>query len=126
MDSWEQYVDSLLTASYYFVIAAHKDLSSNGRWTSSAGGMLILIHEGYENVGAVHLYLSAKRLTRCSYQRSPSYATLKAAIDFFEKIENLYPDWAKEYRVTIDKQETRNAIAVGPTRQKESERIFGE
>ncbi len=124
--SWERYIESLLTASYYFEMSARKDISTNGFWTSAAGTQLGVIHEGYENVEALRLYLAAQRLVKNTYLRTKNEETLIDAVRIMESIEEMYPEWARLHGVVVDKQETISAIIVYKSRREESRRIFGE
>lgn len=124
--SWERYIDFLLTASHYFEMSARKDSSSDGFWTSAAGVPLGVIHEGYESVEALRLYLVAQRLVKITYLRTQDEKTLIDAVKIMEAIEDKYPQWARQYGVVVDKQETINAIAVHKIRREQSRKIFGE
>jgi len=125
LDSWERYVNSLLTASYFFEMSARKDSSPDGFWTSAAGAPLGVIHEGFENVEALRFYLAAQRLSKITYLRTKDERTLIDAVKIMESIEEKYPKWARQYGVVVDKQETINAIAVYRTRIEEGQEIFG-
>lgn len=124
--SWHRYIDSLIRASAYFELSAQLDYSTDGFWTSSSGAPLSVIHEGYENVRAVQLYIAAQRLLKVTYLRTQNERTLIEAIIILETIENDYPEWARRYGVIPDKQETLNAISVTRTRVEESKVIFGD
>lgn len=123
--TWESYVDSLLTASYYFEMSARRDASTDGFWTSVSGVPLGMIHEGFKSTEAFRLYLVAQRLVKITYLRTQDEKTLIDAVKIMEIIEEKYPEWARQYGVGVDKQETINAIAVHKTRREESKRIFG-
>ncbi|MFC1606853.1 hypothetical protein ACFL47_02690 [Candidatus Latescibacterota bacterium] len=124
--SWGRYIDSLLTASYYFEISARKDSSPDGFWTSATGAPLGVIHEGFEGIEALRLYLEAQRLAKITYLRTQDEKTLVDAVKIMEAIEDKYPQWALQYGVVVDKQETINAITMNKTRRVESLKIFGE
>lgn len=124
--SWELYIHSLLTASFYFEMSARRDSSSDGFWTSAAGTPLGVIHEGFEGVEALRLYVEAHRLAKITYLRTQDEKTLVDAVKIMEVIEDKYPQWARDSGVVGDKQETINAIAVHKTRRDESLKMFGE
>ena len=63
-DSWDKYIDSLLTSSHYFEMSAREDSSPDGFWTFASGAPLSIIHEGFENVEALRLYLAIQRLSK--------------------------------------------------------------
>lgn len=125
-DSWERYVDSLLTASYYFEISAQEDGSTKGFWTYAAGAPLGLVHEGFDNVHAMGLYLTTQKKLKIDFLRSKDEKYLIDAVKIMESIEKGHRSWARQHGIIAEKEQALNAIAVLEKRKKESVEIFGD
>lgn len=123
--SWERYIESLVTASYYFDVAARSEMT-DAFWKSAANKTYGLVNEGFENSQALNLYLAAQRLTRISYLNTQDERALMEAVKIMEALEATYPEWARQFGVVTDKKETICAIALQGTRREESRKLFGE
>ena len=124
--AWEAYVDSLLTASFYFERSARNDRTIDGFWTSAAAMPLGIIHRGFLNTEALRLYLLAKRLTKITYPKTQHESTLVETIRVLKVLQRDHPDWAEDFGVSELIHHTLGALTVKYTREEEEKEIFGQ